>query len=397
MVDECSICFQGSKRKIVCPFCAHSACLQCTEKYLQIQFPWECMNCHASWSATHVDTLISKTFRKQEEKKQLERRLLHREKAWMDETRRLLERNRWEREEKITELSLLRKERRGLLRRLQTLVETIQNLSRQVEFLEEANHHVLSDKSRVDRRCSVETCPGYLTVRDGACTCCGETYCTQCLEPLREDTTTKGVRHSCHPDQLESIMVIHRETKPCPQCRVPIQKSEGCDQMWCTQCHTAFDWTLLHVIPLSHLVHPPPVPHSPLKGNRVSVHLLEVFFQQHPLWAPEIQNDMMTFFREMEDIRRRKLPALQKYLFQDPFMATMRDRIEYLEGRLTETEFTRYLVRREVSIGKRQETFQQLHAKAERMEESLGRLWGCQSVDDVRNHVLEMGKECYEK
>jgi hypothetical protein len=167
--------------------------------------------------------------------------------------------------------------------------------------------------------------------------------------------------------------------------------------MWCTQCHTAFDWTLLHVIPLSHLVHPPPVPHSPLKGNRVSVHLLEVFFQQHPLWAPEIQNDMMTFFREMEDIRRRKLPALQKYLFQDPFMATMRDRIEYLEGRLTETEFTRYLVRREVSIGKRQETFQQLHAKAERMEESLGRLWGCQSVDDVRNHVLEMGKECYEK
>jgi hypothetical protein len=41
---------------------------------------------------------------------------------------------------------------------------------------------------------------------------------------------------------VESAKLIKKETRNCPSCAIPIFKIEGCDQMWCTQCHIAFSW-----------------------------------------------------------------------------------------------------------------------------------------------------------
>jgi len=38
------------------------------------------------------------------------------------------------------------------------------------------------------------------------------------------------------------MKLLKRETKQCPKCNVSIYKIEGCAQIWCTQCHVAFDW-----------------------------------------------------------------------------------------------------------------------------------------------------------
>ena len=32
------------------------------------------------------------------------------------------------------------------------------------------------------------------------------------------------------------------DSKPCPKCSTVIYKIDGCDQMWCVKCHTAFSW-----------------------------------------------------------------------------------------------------------------------------------------------------------
>ena len=48
--------------------------------------------------------------------------------------------------------------------------------------------------------------------------------------------------HVCKQEDIETAQAILNETKPCPVCAARIFKTQGCDQMWCVQCHTAFSW-----------------------------------------------------------------------------------------------------------------------------------------------------------
>ena len=41
---------------------------------------------------------------------------------------------------------------------------------------------------------------------------------------------------------METAKLLAKDSKPCPKCQCLIFKISGCDQMWCTQCHTAFSW-----------------------------------------------------------------------------------------------------------------------------------------------------------
>jgi len=41
---------------------------------------------------------------------------------------------------------------------------------------------------------------------------------------------------------VETAKLLAKDSKPCPKCQSLIFKISGCDQMWCTQCHTAFSW-----------------------------------------------------------------------------------------------------------------------------------------------------------
>jgi hypothetical protein len=41
---------------------------------------------------------------------------------------------------------------------------------------------------------------------------------------------------------VKSIKLLKKDTKPCPKCNTMIYKIDGCSQMWCTVCHTTFDF-----------------------------------------------------------------------------------------------------------------------------------------------------------
>lgn len=90
----------------------------------------------------------------------------------------------------------------------------------------------------VGRKCPDEECRGFLSSQ-WKCGMCDKWTCPDChvVKGTRRDA-----EHTCDPDVRATAQLLAKDTKPCPKCSTPIHKIEGCDQMWCTQCHTAFSW-----------------------------------------------------------------------------------------------------------------------------------------------------------
>ena len=77
-------------------------------------------------------------------------------------------------------------------------------------------------------------CKGFL---DKSLTCglCAVKVCFSCHEQRLGG-------HVCNKDVVASVKAIRAEARPCPSCSALISKIDGCDQMWCTQCHVTFSW-----------------------------------------------------------------------------------------------------------------------------------------------------------
>ena len=89
------------------------------------------------------------------------------------------------------------------------------------------------------KACPVEECHGFLGA-DFTCALCAGKVCDGCHEILAGSAETQS--HVCDPVTVASVKAIVAESRPCPQCGAAISKVDGCDQMWCTQCHTTFSW-----------------------------------------------------------------------------------------------------------------------------------------------------------
>lgn len=76
------------------------------------------------------------------------------------------------------------------------------------------------------------------------CVYCNTTFCNECEVALSVNTK---VPHTCKTEDIESLKFVSSLIK-CPKCRLPIQRSYGCNQMTCTSCQTHFDYSTGKVI-----------------------------------------------------------------------------------------------------------------------------------------------------
>jgi hypothetical protein len=90
----------------------------------------------------------------------------------------------------------------------------------------------------VKMHCIKPECKGFINESNN-CGLCGIKVCKDCHECMDD---VDGVEHVCKQENIESVKAIAAETKPCPTCHARVYKTEGCDQMFCVQCHTAFSW-----------------------------------------------------------------------------------------------------------------------------------------------------------
>jgi hypothetical protein len=86
-----------------------------------------------------------------------------------------------------------------------------------------------------NRPCPLEECNGFVDTSKWVCGTCKKHICKECFAEKEEG-------HECNKDMVETVKMIMKESRPCPKCSIYIHKTEGCDQMWCTQCHTTFSY-----------------------------------------------------------------------------------------------------------------------------------------------------------
>jgi hypothetical protein len=297
---ECSICiesFNKSTRKpVTCPYCTVAICRTCTQTCLLQDTVAKCQQpeCRKGWSDEFLSSALTKVWLNGPYREHREKVLLDAEKARLPESQaeaavyinakalvegiqpriealkeqmeaQPLAQQRAEVRKTMYDFSLPRQERDAAHKKYAELGEAVQDESRpfrkqmnelKSEAFKISKIHVINHGRETAAeaaapktiwtfvgKCPTE-CMGYVGM-DYACGLCKVQVCKECMEP-------KAAEHTCNTDNVLNVKALRKEAKPCPKCASMISKIDGCDQMWCTQCHTAFSWrtgaeeTLVH-------------------------------------------------------------------------------------------------------------------------------------------------------
>jgi hypothetical protein len=154
----------------------------------------------------------------------------HREKILLDEQRALLPAT-----QPIVESQL---ESERIFKRINELHKVIRGLH--AESWRIANNRGTTTNTRraFVRACPDAECRGFLSTQ-WKCGICEKRTCNKCHEIIGINNETE---HTCDPANIATAELLNNDTKSCPTCGTGIYKIEGCDQMFCTMCHTAFSW-----------------------------------------------------------------------------------------------------------------------------------------------------------
>ncbi len=246
--DVCDICCDkynnSSRARVTCASCNKSVCRDCGKKYiLDIDEP-SCMHCKHPWNREFIQANFPKCFREGDLKKKREDVLLGIEEAMLPATQHLAALER-ERRELVDDQKKIAAELREAMRRVADLknqYSTAGNrvwvLQRRIDTGDQGNTDELTKGERREfiKHCPANGCNGFLTTQY-KCGLCSVRVCNKCLEPKEPDQ-----EHTCNPDHVATVEFLMKDTRACPKCAIPIHKIDGCNQMWCVQCHTAFDW-----------------------------------------------------------------------------------------------------------------------------------------------------------
>jgi len=254
---ECPICCENFDRsthtEVECVKCSFKSCRTCIRKYLLTK-PKEahCMSCKDMWSREFIVDNLCRSFVYGPWKSYKEGLLLETEKARLvDDV---------ENAARVKQRSVLRekKEKTRLeMRKLRDEANRIDNQLWQITRIERGE--TVSEKKPREfiQKCPGENCNGFLSTA-WKCKICELVVCSKCHE-IREEPAAGGgdpEGHTCKQDNIDTVKFLKRDTKKCPKCATRIHKINGCDQMWCTQCHIAFKWSTGDIV-MNGIIHNP--------------------------------------------------------------------------------------------------------------------------------------------
>lgn len=300
---DCSVCTEPftsvTRTKISCGYCSYIACKTCVVRYLLSQTSdAHCMNCRTGWNREFIDQNMTKSFRTGVWREHSKNMFMNREKAILPNfqkyaaaKKKMLEIHpKVDKANKIFEEINAKKNslnttiinRINLLAKIRNQDEEVLLLDEQVKTIQEYSETLMQyttahmksyrvqesytyyqniyydtkkdvEKKEFIMKCVIDGCRGFLS-QSYKCELCSTYVCKDCMIPKSQKNDDT---HVCKKDDIDTVALIRKETRPCPKCGIRISKIDGCDQMWCTaaDCGTAFSWISGKVI--SGTIHNP--------------------------------------------------------------------------------------------------------------------------------------------
>jgi hypothetical protein len=230
---DCPICLskfnKSTRRKIICdkPDCKQECCMSCFTRWTldTDNDNANCMYCSSVFTQTQLNdkvsySLVNKIFNHRAVM------LCSREKSLLASTQPDVIAYKKDKvyEKHITELNKINSD----------LQEQIIKNKRKIRQLKSEMGKTPVVKAVFNHPCPDNDCKGFVS-SSWKCGLCEKKFCKDCHKEKLEG-------HECNEDDKATIALIKQECKNCPQCGMGIYKIEGCDQMYCTDCHTPFSW-----------------------------------------------------------------------------------------------------------------------------------------------------------
>lgn len=205
--------------------------------------------------------------------------------------------------------------------------------------------------------CAERGCIGIVMKSDGTCTACGVTYCVKCQEHKPVDDT----EHECDESVVASLKTAEENSTQCPKCCVRIQRSEGCSQMYCTQCGQFFNYNTGN--PISGLVHNP---HAINAANVIDIgcgrHIKQpnIYEVQKSYNIADIADvrKYIDMVHELIQTYNERMPHLRRYPIrnvQDPFRKCVIDYMTSINAPNADENFKKKLQQIEKRVDKQME------------------------------------------
>jgi len=209
--------------------CEYESCKECVRTYLtSITTDPHCMKCQNKWNIEFTKTALNASFMEKDYR-------IHRRKILTD-----------------TEIAKIPEYYEGALRygkisesdkKMAEIINQIADLRKQILDLYHEHEQIrvnMGNTSQVTRKfvmpCQTGGCRGMLSSQY-KCDLCLKHTCPKCF------VVVEGSDHVCKQEDVDTVEELRKNTRPCPNCGMRISKIDGCDQMWCTECKTAFSWS----------------------------------------------------------------------------------------------------------------------------------------------------------
>ncbi len=279
---ECQICIEKFNNKsnieIICKYCKESACQKCIQTYIITKTTGSpmCMYCSREWDYEFQVLNFTPKFINTDLKERRKNMLLAREQALLPKAINIIV-NRKNIRTCGENINKLHNEMIEYKEKLNFMNLDISN-SFEIEDLNDINWYekiqfdkdytenyikfsMISNKieimnkiyttslynerdsfKKLVKKCPHDNCKGYLNT-DYECILCLRKTCKEC--GIKIDIIDD---HKCKKQDIQNRIYLDKNTTSCPKCGTHIEKSEGCNDMWCILCHTPFNYQTGDVI-----------------------------------------------------------------------------------------------------------------------------------------------------